>query len=48
MPKSQKSNLYPFYGPYNDSGGLGYVSKVGISLGSGAGYALLQYYFFAG
>jgi len=44
MPKSQKSNFYPFYDPYSDSGGLGYGSKLGVSLGFGAGYALLQYY----
>lgn len=44
MPKSRKSNFYPFYDPYSDSGGLGYGSKAGISLGFGAGYALLQYY----
>jgi len=44
MRKSSKSNFYPFYDPYNNSGGLGYGSKVGISLGFGAGYALLQYY----
>jgi len=44
MPNSQKSNFYPFYDPYSDSGGLGYGSKLGISLGFGVGYALLQYY----
>ncbi|MFT7470845.1 MAG: hypothetical protein ACI8XU_000738 [Kiritimatiellia bacterium] len=44
MSKSQKSNFYPFYDPYSDSGGIGYGSKLGISLGLGAGYALLQYY----
>ena len=44
MSKSRKSNFYPFYDPYSDSGGLGYGSKLGISLGFGAGYALLQYY----
>lgn len=44
MSKSQKSNFYPFYDPYSDSGGIGYGSKLGISLGFGAGYALLQYY----
>tara|TARA_B110000858_G_scaffold196515_1_gene255523 strand:+ start:29394 stop:30371 length:978 start_codon:yes stop_codon:yes gene_type:complete len=44
MPSSQKSNFYPFYDPYSDSGGLGYASKLGISLTFGAGYALLQYY----
>lgn len=44
MPKSQKSNFYPFYDPYSDSGGLGYGSKLGISLGFGVGYALLQYF----
>lgn len=44
MAKSQKSNFYPFYDPYNDNGGLSYWSKLGISLGFGAGYALLQYY----
>lgn len=44
MSKSQKSNFYPFYDPYNDSGGISYAIKVGISLGFGAGYALLQYF----
>jgi hypothetical protein len=44
MPKSQKSNFYPFYDPYRDRGGLGYGSKLGVSLGFGTGYALLQYY----
>ena len=44
MSNSQKSNFYPFYDPYSDSGGLGFGSKLGISLGFGAGYALLQYY----
>lgn len=44
MSRSQKSNFYPFYDPYNDKGGLGYGSKLGISLGFGAAYALLQYY----
>lgn len=44
MPKTHKSNFYPFYDPYNDSGGLGYGSKLCVSLGLGAGYALLQYY----
>lgn len=44
MSKPQKANFYPFYDPYSDSGGLGYGSKLGISLGIGAGYALLQYY----
>lgn len=44
MSKSQKSNFYPFYDPYSDGGGLGYGSKLGISLGLGAAYALLQYY----
>ena len=44
MPKLQKSNFYPFYDPYSDSGVLGYGSKLAISLGFGAAYALLQYY----
>lgn len=44
MSKTQKSNFYPFYDPYNDSGGMSYGIKVGISLGFGAGYALLQYF----
>ena len=44
MSKSQKSNFYPFYDPYSDSGSLSYTSKLGISLALGAGYALLQYY----
>ena len=44
MSKSQASNFYPFYDPYRDSGGLGYGSKLGISLGFGIGYGLLQYY----
>lgn len=44
MPKLHKSNFYPFYDPYNDSGGLGYRSKLAISLGFGACYAILQYY----
>ncbi|GJM11726.1 MAG: hypothetical protein DHS20C12_01290 [Pseudohongiella sp.] len=44
MPNLQKSNFYPFYDPYNDSGGLGYGTKFAISLGFGIAYALLQYY----
>ncbi len=44
MSKLQKSNFFPFYDPYNDSGGIGYGSKLAISLGFGAGYAWLQYY----
>ena len=43
MPKTQKSNFYPFFDPYRDSGSLGYGSKLGISLGMGAFYSLLQY-----
>jgi hypothetical protein len=44
MAKTRKSNFYPFYDPYSEGGGLNYASKLGISLGLGAGYALLQYY----
>lgn len=44
MTKSQKSNFYPFYDPYSESGGIGYGRKLSISLGFGVGYALLQYY----
>ncbi|MEX0963176.1 MAG: hypothetical protein WDZ52_03920 [Pseudohongiellaceae bacterium] len=44
MSKSYKSNFYPFYDPYRDSGVLGYGSKLGISLAIGAVYSLLQYY----
>lgn len=44
MPKSQKPNFYPFYDPYRLGGVLGYGSKLAISLGLGASYALLQYY----
>ncbi len=43
MPKSLKSDFYPFYDPYRNSGTLGYGFKLGISLGIGAFYALLQY-----
>lgn len=43
MPKSQKPDFYPFYDPYINSGALGYGSKLGISLGMGAVYALLHY-----
>lgn len=43
MPKSQRSNFYPFYDPYRNSGTLGYGSKLGISLSIGGFYALLQY-----
>lgn len=44
MSKTQKSNFYPFYDPYRDSGTLSYASKLGISLSMGAAYLLLQYY----
>lgn len=44
MPNLQKSNFYPFYDPYSDSGGLGFGAKLGISLGFGFAYALLQYF----
>lgn len=44
MSKQQRSTFYPFYDPYKKNGVLGYGSKLGISLGLGAGYALLQYY----
>jgi len=44
MPKSQRSSFYPFYDPYRDRGSLGYGYKLGISLGFGIGYSLLQYY----
>lgn len=44
MPKPQKSNFYPFYDPYSDSGGLSYGSKLGVSTGFGVSYALFQYY----
>lgn len=43
MPKSQRSNFYPFFDPYRNSGALGYGSKLAISLGMGAFYSLLQY-----
>jgi hypothetical protein len=44
MAKTQKTNFYPFYDPYRDSGLLGYGFKLGISLTLGAAYSLLQYY----
>ena len=44
MRMLHKSNFYPFYDPYSDGGGLGYGSKLVISLGFGACYAWLQYY----
>lgn len=43
MSKSQRSNFYPFFDPYRNSGALGYGSKLGISLCIGAFYAFLQY-----
>ena len=43
MPKSERSNFYPFFDPYRNSGSLSYGSKLGISLGIGSLYALLQY-----
>jgi len=44
MHKPHKSNFYPFYDPYSDSGGIGYGRKLCISLAFGVSYALLQYY----
>ncbi len=43
MPKPERSSFYPFFDPYRNSGSLGYGSKLGISLGLGALYALLQF-----
>ncbi|MCH7816043.1 MAG: hypothetical protein IIC60_05685 [Proteobacteria bacterium] len=40
----KNSDFYPFFDPYRDGNTLGYTSKLGIALGFGAFYMLLQYY----
>ena len=41
---SKSSEFYPFYDPHGAWGTLGYPAKIGIALGFGAFYLLLQYY----
>lgn len=41
---SKSSEFYPFYDPQKAWGTLGYPAKIGIALGVGAFYVLLQYY----
>ena len=41
---SRQTDFYPFYDPLRDGVTLSYPSKIGISLGMGAFYVLLQYF----
>lgn len=40
----QPTDVHPFYDPYRQGSTLAYPQKIGISLGVGAFYLLLQYY----